>query len=236
MSFITTKFHKILVSGFRRVVLTNCFSSIFHFGQISKLKKGVTPGKKIESKFPVDMGIYTLCPSLLQIFRKFCWAVSEELCWQTVLSSIFHFGQISKFKKGCNSQKKNWIKISCEYAHLHIMSWLTTKFQEILFQRSCADKYFWVVYFILAKFLFKKGVTPREKIESKFPLDNYAMRISTGNFDSIFSHYVLHNYKSFTKFCRVVSEELSWQEKQNWLTDWWTGQKHYTLRNLLRGV
>ena len=27
-------FHKILLSGFRGVALTNCFSSIFHFGQI----------------------------------------------------------------------------------------------------------------------------------------------------------------------------------------------------------
>ena len=48
-------------SGFRGVALANCFSSIFHFGQISKFKKGVTPRKKIESKFPVDMHIYTLC-------------------------------------------------------------------------------------------------------------------------------------------------------------------------------
>ena len=46
--------------------------SIFHFGLISKFKKGVTPRKKMESKFPVDMRIYTLCPSLLQSFRKFC--------------------------------------------------------------------------------------------------------------------------------------------------------------------
>ena len=71
-SFITTKFYKILLSGFRGVALTNCFSSIFHFGQISKFKKGVTP------------------------------------------------------------RKKNWIKISCGYAHLHIMSFITTKFHEIL--------------------------------------------------------------------------------------------------------
>mgnify|MGYP003686337679 CR=1 FL=1 len=49
-SFITTKFQEILLSGFREVALTNCFCSIFHFGQISKLKKGVTP-KKNESKF-----------------------------------------------------------------------------------------------------------------------------------------------------------------------------------------
>ena len=77
MSFITTKFHVILLSGFSGVVLTNCFSSIFHFRQFSKFKKGVTPTKK--RQFPVDMRIYTLCPSQLQSFMKFCRAVSEEL-------------------------------------------------------------------------------------------------------------------------------------------------------------
>ena len=83
MSFITTKFQEILLGGFSGVTLTNCFSSIFHFGQISKFKKGVTQRKKnCKKKFPVDKLIYTLCPSLLQSFRKFCWGVSEELRWQ----------------------------------------------------------------------------------------------------------------------------------------------------------
>ena len=63
MSFITITFHEILFSGFRGVALTNCFSIIFHFVQISKFKKGVTPRQKMESKFPVDMRIYILCPS-----------------------------------------------------------------------------------------------------------------------------------------------------------------------------
>ena len=36
----------------------------FHFGQ-----KWRNSEKKKESKFPVDMHIYTLCPSLLQSFR-----------------------------------------------------------------------------------------------------------------------------------------------------------------------
>ena len=36
----------------------------------------------MESKFSVDMRIYTLCPSYLQSFTKFCWAVSEELRYQ----------------------------------------------------------------------------------------------------------------------------------------------------------
>ena len=64
MSFTTTKFHEIPLSGFRRVALTNCFmiSNIFHFGKISKFEKGKLR-KKIKSNFPVDMRIYTLCAS-----------------------------------------------------------------------------------------------------------------------------------------------------------------------------
>ena len=72
MSLTTTKFQENMLSGCRGVALTNCFSSIFHFGQISKLKKGVT------------------------------------------------------------SREKNGIKICCRYAHLHIMSFITTKFHGIL--------------------------------------------------------------------------------------------------------
>ena len=41
--------------------LTDC--SIFHFGQIYKFKMGITPRKKIESKFLVNMHIYTLFSS-----------------------------------------------------------------------------------------------------------------------------------------------------------------------------
>ena len=39
ISFITTKFYEILLSGFSTVALTNCFSSFFNFGQISKFNK-----------------------------------------------------------------------------------------------------------------------------------------------------------------------------------------------------
>ena len=92
-SFINTKFHEILLSGFRGVSLTNCFRSIFHLSQISKFKKGVITRKKIESKFPVEMHIYTLCHSKLQSFTKFCWAVSEELRWQTVSVVSFIFAK-----------------------------------------------------------------------------------------------------------------------------------------------
>ena len=90
------------------------------------------------------MHIYTLCSSSLQSFNEFCKVVSVELCWQTVLSGTFHFGQISKFKKGVTPRKKNRIIISCGYAHLHGMPLSTTKFHEILLigfrGGSCADK------------------------------------------------------------------------------------------------
>ena len=42
----------------------------------------------------------------------------------------FAFGEAGK--KGAIPRKKNWIKISCGYAHLHIMSFITRKFHEIL--------------------------------------------------------------------------------------------------------
>ena len=102
MSFITTKFHEILFLRFQwscayelwwvvSLILVKFLSS----------KRGIIPRIKIESEFPVDMHIYTLSPSLLQSFGKFCWAVSED-CF----SSIFSFGQISKFKKGVTPRKK----------------------------------------------------------------------------------------------------------------------------------
>ena len=45
MHFITTKFHEILMRGIRGVALTNCFSSIFHFGKISNFKRSIIPRK-----------------------------------------------------------------------------------------------------------------------------------------------------------------------------------------------
>ena len=49
--FTSKKFHEILLSGFRGIVLTNSFSSISHFGQISKFKKDVIPRKKLNQNF-----------------------------------------------------------------------------------------------------------------------------------------------------------------------------------------
>ena len=59
-------------------------------------------------------------------------------------STIFIFRQIDRaniavcgptslsVQKGRNYKKKKGIKITCGYAHLHIMSFITTKFYEIL--------------------------------------------------------------------------------------------------------
>ena len=81
MSYISTKFHEILLTGFRGIPLTNCFSRIFNFGQISKFKRGIIPGNK------------------------------------------------------------NYIKISCGYAHVHSMSFITTSFTKFLWaERCCADQ------------------------------------------------------------------------------------------------
>ena len=78
---------------------------------------------------------------------KICWAVSVELCWRTLLSSIFNFGQISKFQKGHYSQKK---KIESDFPvdmHIYTLSpSFTTKFHEILLSDfrgvKLADKLF----------------------------------------------------------------------------------------------
>ena len=78
------------------------------------------------------LGFVSISPSLLLSFTNFCWAVSEELRWQTVS----------------------------------------------------------VVSFILAKFLnSKKGVTPRKKIESKFPVGGLIVWIFWWNHRALLSHY-----------------------------------------------
>ena len=99
--------------------------------------------------------------------------------------SIFHFGQISMFKKGVIPRKKYWIKISYGYAHFHGSSFTTKKFQEILLSgfRGVALTNFWVVSFILVKFKLKKGVILRKKKKKNF----LWICIST--------LYVLHDHK-----------------------------------------
>ena len=131
MSFITTKFKEILLSGLSGVVLTNCFRSIFHFRQISKFKKGHWSQKKIEPKCPVDMHIYTLCPLLLQSsgnsVERF-----QRSCANKKNSSNFHFGQISKYKKGVTPRKKVESKFSVD---MHIYTLCPSLLQS--FRKFC---------------------------------------------------------------------------------------------------
>ena len=138
MSVITTKFQEILLSGFRGVALTNCFSSNFHFRQNTKFKKSVIQRKKMKSKFPVDMHIYTLCPSLLQV----------------------------------SGNSVEW------------------------FQRSCANKKNRSIFPFCQISKFKKGVTPRKKVKSKFPVDMHIYTLCPSLLQSL------------RKFCWAVSEEL----------------------------
>ena len=95
------------------------------------------------------------------------------------------------------------------------MSFITTKFHEILSSvfrgSSCAKKT--IVSFILAKFLSSKtGVTPRKKMESKFPVD---IRIHTLNV----LHYDKVSRNSIERFQRSCANKIY---RTDGLTDWLT--------------
>ena len=72
------------------------------------------------------------CPSQLQSFTKFYWAVFQRNCADRMFQKYLSFWSNFKVQKGGNSKKKNGIKISCGYAHLHGMSFITAKFHETL--------------------------------------------------------------------------------------------------------
>ena len=117
------------------------------------VQKGRNSWKKIESKFPVDMHIYTLC---LHYYRV-SWNSVERFqrSWD---DKLLNFGQISKFKKGVFPIKKmnqNFLRI-CISTHyvLHDYKVSQNSFEQL--QRSCPDKLFWLVFFILVKFLSSK--------------------------------------------------------------------------------
>ena len=75
-----------------------------------------------------------ICTSSYYVLHycKVSWNSVERFQRSCAEKFIFHFAQISKFKKGVALSKKNRIKISCGYAHWHIMSFITTKINEIL--------------------------------------------------------------------------------------------------------
>ena len=142
MSFITTKFQEILLSGFRGVTLTNCFIIIFHFGQISKFKKSVIPRKNNWIKISCEYALLH---------------VSMELRWLTVLSSIFQFGQISKFKKQVTPRKKIESKISVD---MHNMVYPSQQQRSKKLCWAVSEEFCWQtvleVSFSLSKFLRSK--------------------------------------------------------------------------------
>ena len=81
---------------------SNCFSSIIYFGQISegcnskKKKKNKTFLSICTSKHYV-LHYYKVSGNSVERFQRSC---------ADSFSSIFHFGQISKFKKGITQRKK----------------------------------------------------------------------------------------------------------------------------------
>ena len=118
------------------------------------------------------------------------------------MSSIFYFGQNSKFKKGVIPRKKlnqNFLW-KCASTHYVLYYHKVSRNSVERFQRSCADKLFSVVSFILVKFLSSKRVLfPEKKIESKFPVGMHIYTL----YPSLL--------QSFRKYCWAVSEELHWQ-------------------------
>ena len=115
---------------------------IFHFRQISKLKKGVTlsvrNGIKISCGYTHLHGMFFTTTKFREILLSGFGGVGPTNCF----SSIFHFGQISKFKKGRNSVKKKWnqnflwICASTHYVH-HNYKVSRNSIEQ--FQRSWAD-------------------------------------------------------------------------------------------------
>ena len=74
-------------------------------------------------------------------FHKILLSNFTGVVLKNCFNSIFNFGLISKFKRGITPRKKRWIRISCEYANLHIMSQLQSFKNSVeRFQRSSADK------------------------------------------------------------------------------------------------
>ena len=143
MSFITTKFLEILLSSFRGIALTNCFSNIFHFGQISNFKKGVIPRKKMKS---ISCGYaylhmnyvlhnYNVSRNSIERFQRSC----ADKLFQKYLSFWSNF----YVQKGRNSKKKKlnqnslWICASTHYVfHIYKVSRNSVE----RYQRSCANK------------------------------------------------------------------------------------------------
>ena len=139
-----------------------------NFGQSSK-RDIICSLKKIKSAFPVKTHTF-----IMTTFHKNLLSSFSGVVLTNCFSSIFNFSQISKFQKGHYSQKKNWSRIFCGYAHLQIKSFITTKFHEILlsgFRGVALTNCFSSIFHFGQISKFKQAVIPREKNESKFTVD-----------------------------------------------------------------
>ena len=140
------------------------FMSIFHFGQISMFKKGVIPRKKYWIKISYGYAHFHGSSFTTKKFQEILLSGFRGVALTNFWVVSFILVKF-KLKKGVILRKKR-IKISCGYAYLHFMSFMTTDFRKILFSsfwRSCADKMFHIVSFILIKFLISKRAFFREK-------------------------------------------------------------------------
>ena len=173
MSFITAKFHEILLSGFRGVVPTR--------------KTGLTD-----------------------------WRTSQKHYTSAIRCVGYNYSH-SQDQRGRNSEKKNWIQIFlwiCTSTNYVLYYYKVSRNSVEWFQRSCADKLFWVVSFIfLPNFYVKKGCNSEKK-----KLNQNFMWICTP------THYVLHNYKvswnSVERFQSCADKKNRTDGRTDWLTDW----------------
>ena len=103
-----------------------------------------------------------------------------------MLSSIFHSGQIFKFKKAVTPREKKWNQHFlwiCTSTHYVLHNYKVSRNSVEQFQRSFANKLCLVVSFILAKFLSSKRPLLREKKRNQ-----NILWVCTS------THYVLHYY------------------------------------------
>ena len=73
------------------------------------------------------------CTQNVHTNYKVTWNSVEQFCWQTVYL-ILDKPKGFKFKRGIIPRGKNWIKSFCK--HFHSMSFINTKFHEILLKVS----------------------------------------------------------------------------------------------------
>ena len=78
--------------------------------------------------------ITTESPNSVERFQRSC-------AWQTVSVVYFIFAKFLSSKGALLPAKKKNFRISCKFAHLHIMSFITTTFHE--FCRAVSEEFHW---------------------------------------------------------------------------------------------